>query len=86
MDKIESYQWQLFPATDCSKHNIGEPNKTTDIYMIDGKGWMLFERAEKYINYQIIHKNGSDYSEYRGKSIVKLIDNLVSYLFSSINL
>lgn len=85
MDKIESYQWQSFPATDRSKNNIGVPNKTTDIYLNVGDGWMHSERAELYINYKIIHKNGSDYSAYGGKSNVKLIDNFVPYLFSSIN-
>lgn len=84
MDKIESYQWQTFPPTERTKNNIGKPNLSTDIYMNVGDGWIHGEHAEIYMTYAVTHKDGTNFSPMEGKSNVKLIDNFVPYLFSSI--
>jgi hypothetical protein len=80
MDKIESYQFQSFSPNAKTKNNLGVPNTDTEITLNVGDGWIHPHAAQLYMKTNVIHENGSDYSEYEGKGNVKLVENFVCHL------
>lgn len=86
MDKIESYQFQSFPVNEKTKNNLCVPNKVTEISIHVGDGWVHPNQAQLYMNFEVIHDDGSDFSAYDGKTNVKLIDNYVAKLFDIVTI
>jgi hypothetical protein len=86
MNNIESYQYQTFPPTEVTKNNLNKVNKNTDIKLNVGDSCIHPAAAELLMNFDVIHTNGRDYSEYEGKGNVKLINNYVPHIFSIITI
>lgn len=83
MNKIESYQWQSFPVNEKTKNNLNLPNKDVEIDIKVGDGW-IDNNAHLYITFDVSHSDGTDYTNYEGKSNVKLIDNFPTQFWTTV--
>lgn len=66
-----------------AKNNLMKKYKDTEREIKVGDGWEK-NKFQLVMNSDVTHINGSDYTNYEGKSNVKLIDNFPAFLWSAV--